>query len=167
MNLVLARIVSVILHPLIMPAAGLLLLFNSGTYLEFLSYQQQRAIFIIYFTGTVILPLSLIPVMMAQRLIISPLMERHRDRVFPLAATVVFYGFTWYMVDRLNIPALVSVYTQMSAMVVLAVALISIRWKISLHMTAQGPWPGCSWPLHSGTMSISCYLSQWFFWAGD
>jgi hypothetical protein len=142
MKIVLARIITILFHPLIMPTAGLLLLFNSGTYLEYLSYQQQRAIFIIYFTGTAILPLTLIPIMMVQRMIASPAMERHDERVFPLMVTVLFYGFTWYMLSRLNVPGMVSVYAMMSTMAVLLVAMISLKWKISLHMTAQGALAG-------------------------
>ena len=142
MKIVLARIITILFHPLLMPTAGLLLLFNSGTYLEYLSYQQQKAIFIIYFTGTAILPLTLIPIMMVQRMITSPAMERHDERFFPLMVTVLFYGFTWYMLSRLNVPGLVSVYAMMSTIAVLLVAMISLKWKISLHMTAQGALAG-------------------------
>jgi hypothetical protein len=142
MKIVLARIITILFHPLIMPAAGLLFLFNSGTHLEYLSFQQQKAIFTIFFTGTAILPLTLIPIMMVQRIIVSPAMERHGERVFPLMVTVLFYGFTWYMLSRLNVPGLVSVYAMMSTIVVLLAAMISLKWKISLHMTAQGALAG-------------------------
>jgi membrane-associated phospholipid phosphatase len=137
-----ARIISVIFHPLIMPAVGLLLLFNSGTYLEFMSYQQQRAIFIIYFTGTIILPLSIIPVVMLQRMVTSIRMETHHERVFPLMMTVIFYGFTWYMLSRLRVPGLISMYTMAASVAIFIVAMVSLKWKISLHMTAQGALAG-------------------------
>lgn len=136
-----ARTVSILLHPLIMPAVGLLLLLNSGTYLEFLTFQQKRAIFIILFLGTAILPLTLMPVIMLQRRI-APEMSHHRDRVMPLFITVIFYAFTWHMLTRLNAPSLVNMYTITAASTVLACALVSFRWKISLHMAAQGALAG-------------------------
>ena len=142
MKIILARIISVLFHPLIIPAAGLLIIFNSGTYLEFLSYQQQRSIFIILATGTAMLPLSIIPVMMLHKMITSLEMEAHSERVFPLMVTVLFYGFTWYMLERLNVPGLVTIYTLTATMMVLGCALVSLKWKISLHMAALGALAG-------------------------
>lgn len=142
MKLILARIISLVLHPLIIPSAGLLLLFNSGTYLEFLSYQQQRAVFIILLTGTAILPVSIIPLMVLHRMVTSLEMKEHNERVFPLLVTVLFYGFTWYMLRRLNVPGLISIYSITAALMVLVCALISIKWKISLHMSALGALAG-------------------------
>lgn len=142
MKLILAKIISLVLHPLIIPSAGLLLLFNSGTYLEFLSYQQQRAVFIILFTGTAILPISIIPLMMLHRMVTSLEMEEHNERVFPLLVTTIFYGFTWYMLKRLDVPGLISIYSITAAFMVLICAMISIKWKISLHMSALGALAG-------------------------
>lgn len=142
MKLILARIISIALHPLIIPSAGLLLLFNSGTYLEFLSYQQQRAVFVILFTGTAILPVSIIPLMVLHRMVTSLEMNEHNERVFPLLVTVLFYGFTWYMLRRLNVPGLITIYSITAALMVLVCALISIKWKISLHMSAMGALAG-------------------------
>jgi hypothetical protein len=142
MQIMLARIISILLHPLIMPPLGLLLLFNSGTYLEFLSFPQKKAIFLILLSGTTILPLSIIPVMMLQNMIGSLKMEKRQERVMPLLITVIFYGFTWYMLSRLNVPGLISVYTITASITVLICALVSIRWMISLHMTALGALAG-------------------------
>ena len=138
----LARIISFVFHPLIMPPLGLLLLFNSGTYLDFLSYGQKRAIFLILFTGTTILPLSLIPVMLLQRIISNIKMDDHRERVLPLLITVVFYIFTWYMLARINVPGLVNIYVITASLTVLLCTLVSLIWKISLHMTALGALAG-------------------------
>lgn len=137
-----ARTVSILFHPLIMPAAGLLVLLNSGTYLEFLTFQQKRAIFLILFLGTVILPLTLMPVIIMQRKIASVQMNHHRERVMPLFVTFIFYAFTWHMLARLNTPSLVNMYAVTGAATVMACALVSFRWKISLHMTAQGALAG-------------------------
>ena len=137
-----AKTVSVILHPLIMPGIGLLLLLNSGTYLEFLTFQQKRAIFVILFLGTTILPLTLMPVIILYRRSLSLEMASHRDRVLPLFTTVIFYGFTWHMLTRLNAPALITTYAITGALTVLLCAIVSVRWKISLHMAAQGALAG-------------------------
>ncbi len=142
MKAALASIVSLIFHPVLIPAAGLLFLFNSGTYLEFLSYQQQRTIFIIFFIGTAILPLSLIPILLLKKMIASVGMDTHSERVFPFMITAIFYGFTWYLLVRLNVPGLISVYALTAAVSVLLVALVSLKWKISLHMVSMGALAG-------------------------
>ncbi|MFO7922148.1 MAG: hypothetical protein R6U58_00470 [Bacteroidales bacterium] len=142
MQTILARIFSVIFHPLIMPSAGLLLLFSSGTYLDFLSFSQKRTIFMILLAGTAILPLSLIPVLILQRMVANIRMDDHRERVLPLMITSLFYVFTWYMLARLNIPGIISVYVITGSLAVLLCALVSLRWKISLHMTALGALAG-------------------------
>jgi hypothetical protein len=138
----LASAVSVILHPVFIPSLGLLMLLNSGTYLEFLSYRQQRSIFIIFFTGTALLPLSLIPMMMLRRMISDIRMDRRSERVLPFMITALFYGFTWYLLSRVNVPNLITSYTMAAAISVLLVALLSIKWMVSLHMTAMGALAG-------------------------
>jgi hypothetical protein len=142
MQIITARIISVMFHPLIMPAAGILLLFNSGTYLEFLTFEQKRAIFLILLTGTAILPLSIIPVILLNRMNGNLKMEYGRERVVPLLITFLFYGFTWYMMKRLNVPGLVNLYAIAAGLTVLICALVSITWKISLHMVALGALAG-------------------------
>lgn len=138
----LARIITLIFHPLIMPAAGLLLLLNSGTYLNFLTFPQMRAIFLILFIGTVILPLSLIPVFILQDMTGSLMMEDHRHRIMPLFFTFIFHAFTWYMLLRLKVPGIISAYSVTACLTVLLCALVTIKWKISLHMTAMGAIAG-------------------------
>jgi membrane-associated phospholipid phosphatase len=137
-----ARIISVIFHPLIMPSAGILMLLNSGTYLEFLTFPQKRVIFLIIFLGTAVLPLSLIPVMLLHRQIGNIQMNNHRERVIPLLITVVFYLFTWYLISRINTPGLITTYTITAGITVIICALVSLKWKISLHMTAMGALAG-------------------------
>lgn len=138
MQTALAKVISVLLHPLIMPPAGMLLLFNAGTYLEFLSYPQKRAIFLILFIGTTVLPLSLMPVMLLNRFINDLKLEDRRERIIPLLIIVVFYLITWYMLSRLNVPGLIRVYVITACLTIIMCALVNLKWKISLHMTALG-----------------------------
>ncbi len=96
----------------------------------------------IYFTGTTILPLTTIPMLMLHKMATDLRMEKHSERVVPLMITVIFYGFTWYMLFRLNVPGLITIYSLTATLAVFIVALISIKWKISLHMTALGALAG-------------------------
>jgi hypothetical protein len=142
MQILLARIISLVFHPVIMPPLGLLLLFNSGTYVDFLSFDQKRAVFLILLTGTTILPLSVVPVMLLQNMISDLKMANHRERVLPLFITATFYGFTCFTLSRLNVPGLISTYSITAFLAVLLCAVISVKWMISLHMTALGAVTG-------------------------
>ncbi len=142
MQTILARAISILFHPLIMPPLGVLLLLNSGIHLGFLSYPQKKAIFLIMLTGTTLLPLSLIPLMMFQGSITSLKMENHRERFLPLLVTTLFYIFTGFIMFRLNAPGLVTIYTITAGLTVFLCSLITIKWKISLHLTALGALAG-------------------------
>jgi hypothetical protein len=165
--MLLARIVSLLFHPLLMPSAGLLLLFNSGTYLEFLTFNQKKAIFLIMLTGTAIMPLTIIPVMLFQKMITSIRMENTRERVMPLAITVIFYGFTWYLLNKLNAPGLITVYSITASITVFLCAVISMKWMISLHMTALGALAGMVLAVSMRfNINLILYLSVIFFISG-
>ncbi len=167
MQRAIARTVSVILHPLIMPAIGLLLLLNSGTYLEFLTFPQKRAIFLILLIGTTLLPLTLIPVIILQRNKAGLAMESHRERVMPMFITVIFYGFTWHMLSRLNVPSLISTYAITGTVTLLVCSLVTFRWKISLHMTAQGALAGAILAVaFRHGVNLQVYLSLLFLCGG-
>lgn len=166
-QMLLARIISLVFHPLFMPSAGLLLLFNSGTYLEFLTFNQKKAIFLILLTGTAIMPLTIIPVLLFQRKISSIRMENSHERVLPLAITVIFYGFTWYLLNRLNAPGLITVYSITAGIAVLLCTVISMKWMISLHMTALGALSGMVLAISMRfNINLILYLSVIFLISG-
>ncbi len=163
----LARIATIVFHPLIMPPLGMLLLFNSGTYLDFLTYSHKRAIFLIFITGTTILPMSLIPFMLYQRTIRNIGMDDHRERILPLLIAVVFYIFTWYMLARINVPGLINIYVITASLTLLFCTLISLIWKISLHMTALGALTGMLLAVaFRFGINLQIYLAIFFLIAG-
>lgn len=160
-------IISLIFHPLIMTPIGMLLLFNSGIYLDFLSFQQKRAIFLMLLTGTTLLPLSIIPVLLLRKAVSGPAMETHRERVLPLLITSLFYIFTWFLMYRFRVPGLIIVYTVTAGLTVLICAIISLKWKISLHMTAMGALAGVLLALaFRFNINMHLYLSLVFLAGG-
>ena len=66
---IVARIVSTLFHPLLMPTLGLLLLLNSGTYLSLLDPAAKRAILFVMALGTLFFPLMMLPVLYYRNLI--------------------------------------------------------------------------------------------------
>ena len=147
-----AKIISVILHPLFMPAYGILILFFiSGTFLSYLAGPVKNIVLIIIAVNTIILPLSVVPFYISQKIIKSIHMETTRERIIPLAMNSIFFYLGFYLLNRLQVPDLIKMYVLASFSVVVVTLFVSLKWKISIHMIGIGGLTGAiisiSWHL--------------------
>ena len=131
-------LISYLLHPLFIPTLGLLILFNTGNYLSFLPIENKRTILIILGLSTCVLPLSFIPFFLYKKIIHSIETESRRERIIPLIVTTFFYFFAYYLVARLPISRLIGFYQLACSLTITLALLVSIFWKISLHMIGIG-----------------------------
>jgi membrane-associated phospholipid phosphatase len=129
---------SVILHPLLMPLAGISILLFSGSYISFIPLQSKKIILLLFATGTLFLPLLMIPVFLFRKLISGIYLDERNERLIPYALTFIFYLFTFIML--LRIPVYHYMYSYMLGCLVSVGALffINFRWKISAHMAGLG-----------------------------
>lgn len=138
----LSRIISGIAHPMLMPLFSVFVIFHSGTYLDFTPYQLVRAIYLIVAISTILLPLSILPLLKAQRLISDYGLEKRSERVIPLIFSMVFYLLGYYMLLKFPMTRIIA-NLQLAAIVsIFIVMLISLEWKISLHMAGIGGFLG-------------------------
>ncbi|MEE4198418.1 MAG: hypothetical protein V2I54_12300 [Bacteroidales bacterium] len=142
MSKFLAKIFSFLFHPLFMPAAGMLILFNSQTVLDYLPFEAKKVIFLIVFISTAILPLTFIPFYYFQKIIKSIYLETKKERLIPFFITAVLYYFAYYLLVRLGAPVTINLFILASASAVLLLFLLSFKWKISAHMTGIGGLAG-------------------------
>ena len=151
MQKLMAKIISVILHPMFMPVYGMLILFNSGTFLSYLPGPAKRIVLIIIVVNTIILPLSVVPFYLTQKVIKSIHMDTSRERIIPLTMNSIFYYLGFYLLNRLQIPDLIKMYLLASFSVVVVTLFVSLKWKISIHMIGIGGLTGAiisiSWHL--------------------
>jgi len=133
-----SKAISYIYHPLIIPSLGLLVLFNSGTYLSYLPFEMKKWMLVIVFLCTYIVPLAFIPFFLYQRVIMNIQMGSRRDRYVPLAVSFVLYIFCYYLIRRISIPHLYHSFILSSLLCILATMLITIKYKISIHMVGSG-----------------------------
>jgi hypothetical protein len=133
-----AKILSIILHPLLMPTVGMLLLFNSGTYLQFIPYDYKRVMLLIVMIITAAVPILLMPLFRLKRLITSVGVSKRSERVVPLFfATILYIINLWYMY-KMKAPVTVMLFMLGAALTVFFAWVISFFWKISVHMMAAG-----------------------------
>jgi len=156
-----ARILSIVFHPLLIPTIGFSLLFVSGFYFTILPFSIKRFILLVVFGSTCVLPaLSILLLSLNQKFDIK--MDKNTDRIMPLMLSSIFY-FTGYLIlKKLPIFQIFSLFLIASVLVQIALLIITLRWKISAHLAAIGGlfggFLGLSLRLQENPVSILIFL---------
>jgi hypothetical protein len=133
----LARIVSFVFHPVLLPTLGFSLMFGSGFYSTMLTTDAIRFILLVIFFSTATLPLLSVAI-----LALNPkfdfLMPNSRDRIVPLLFTSVFYYVGYMLLGRIHFLPVFKLFMIASVLLIVALLLISFKWNISIHMAAIG-----------------------------
>lgn len=133
-----SKAISYIFHPLLIPSLGMLVLYNSGTYLSYLPFGMKKWMLIIVFLCTYVVPLAFIPFFLYQRVIMNIQMGSRRERYVPLAISFFLYIFCFYLIRRISIPHLYHSFILSTLLSIMVAMLITLRYKISLHMMGFG-----------------------------
>lgn len=137
-----SRIISGVAHPMLMPLISVFVIFHSGTYLDFTPHQLVRVIYMIVAISTILLPLSILPLLKNQNIISDMGLEKREERLIPLFLTILFYFLGYYMLLKFPITRIIA-HVQLAAVIsIFIVTLISLKWKISLHMAGIGGFLG-------------------------
>ncbi len=137
-----AKIVSILFHPLLMPSIGFLVLFNSGTYLAYLPLDYKGMILLVVAACTLVIPLSMIPFFLYQKVIFSVHMSEKRERYIPLILTFLLYMFCFYLLQRIRIPQTYHAFSLGCVISVGTAFMMTSKWKISAHMIGIGGLTG-------------------------
>ena len=137
-NRVLPNLLSVVLHPLLMPVVGtLFLLFFSGLYITMIPIHAKSIILLIVGLCTLGLPVMLLLFYWTHRWIDIQASDR-RKRIVPLILTAIFYYTAYKVLHSLHTPYIVQKFVLASTVCVFVTSLISLRWKISIHGVGIG-----------------------------
>ena len=136
-----AKVISIVFHPVLVPTLGVLLMLNSGFYFSMLSWEAKRYILLVVFFTTSILPMLAVSIMAINpRFDIN--MSKSTDRVFPQLAASIFYYIGFVLLGKVNLFPVFKLFMLASVLVIVALLLISFKWKISNHMAAIGAVAG-------------------------
>jgi len=139
MPLSLARILSYLLHPLLMPFFAVVLVMNLNTYIAYsISPQVQRIIISLVFITTGALPVLTAIILLQKGMIRSLEMESIAERRIPFISTAVFYLICFYLLRQLPVPRLLSLMVLGANNTIFIAWLLSFRWKVSIHMIGIG-----------------------------
>jgi hypothetical protein len=135
-----AKPISFVFHPLLLPSYAVLLLFLFPTYLSNYQYEYKKIILLMIFIMTFILPTLVLMIMLNIRVINSLTLHERKERVYPYALSTMIYIGAYYisMNFSVSVPAYITNFLLTSAIIVFAVMMINFKYKISAHMAGIG-----------------------------
>ena len=142
----LAKIISFVFHPVLIPTLGVYLLMNSGFYFSMLSWEAKRFIILVVFFTTCILPLLSVAIL-ALNPKFNLSMPDKRDRIFPLLSGSIFYYLGFILLNKVRAVPEFKLFMLASVLVMVVLLIVSFKWKISLHMSAIGGLTGALFAL--------------------
>ncbi len=141
-----ARVISIVFHPVLIPTLGFLLLLNSGFYFSLLTIEAKRFLLLVIFLSTCILPMLMVA-MLALNPKFDITMPGSKDRILPLLASAAFYYLGFILLGKVKAVPEFKLFMIASVLVIVALLIISFKWKISNHMAAVGGLTGTMFAL--------------------
>lgn len=134
-----AKFFSYVFHPLIIPTLGMIIIFNSNSYVNFaIPFELKKAVVILVGLSTFVIP-TLFTLFLQNRGYIKTIeMETTKERIIPYGFTVIFYFFTIYMMIKAPIPPIIFNFMIGALVSVILAFVVNLKWKISAHMIGIG-----------------------------
>lgn len=143
MNNLVARILSFLFHPLLIPLYLFLILLGfDPSFSVLLPLKMKLLITCMILATTVIFPLILILIMLRMKVITSLYLPRREERIFPLITIVLFYYVTFYLIKDLYFPRNFQLFILGATLLAVITLLVNLFFRISMHMTALGAISG-------------------------
>ena len=132
-----AWFITIILHPLLMPALGVYIILGSGHF-SLISPEGKSLILMITIICTFALPVAFLPFFYYQKISTSFAINEKQERILPLIVTAALYYLSFYLFRRMGVPIFIQAFQLASALAVIVTLLITIKWKVSAHLVGIG-----------------------------
>lgn len=132
-----AQIISNIFHPVILPVLGFLLMFNSGFYFSFLSWEARRYVLMVILFTTAVLPLLAVA-LLALKPGFDFTLSKNSDRLMAMLFSAAFYYLGFVLLSKIQAYPAFKLLLLAAVLVIIAVLLVSFKWRISHHTAAAG-----------------------------
>lgn len=133
----LAHFLSIVLHPLFMPAYTLAFALWADGYL-YLEPRGRMIVLGMVTLMTVLFPITSTLLLIRSGFVSSLRMPDRRERIAPYCMTLLYYGLTWFLLARTPLHPTILALIIGAAAALLITTLITLRWKISAHMVGIG-----------------------------
>jgi hypothetical protein len=139
----LARMISYVFHPLMIPSYVLLLLLNLDSFLSYtLPVSYKITLVGVVLLTTVLFPLFLTWMLYRLRIISTVFMTSKEERIFPILAISVFYYVTYFLLRGIHLSTIFSYYMLGATLLAILSLVVNFYRKISLHMIGAGSFTG-------------------------
>jgi len=134
-----AKIISILFHPLIIPTYIFAILLTLNAHFSLLLPLQAKGILLgIIFISTCIFPVLMVLLLKFTGKILSLEMESRQERFLILAVSGVFYYLSWWMLRQMHLSPVFQLFMIGIFYTLIITIVINLFWKISLHMIAAG-----------------------------
>ena len=141
----LAKLISYLFHPLLMPTYGFAILFITRNYIAtFTSSNIKLLVIGITFIFTFLLPFVNALILLKIGRIKSLEMETISERVILYAGATVYYFALFYLFHVSGFPTIFKILVLGAGLSVLLTTLINLKWKISAHTIGIGGIAGAA-----------------------
>lgn len=139
----LAKVISYLFHPLLIPTYAFFILFSVNAYFSLIiPYPSKVRILLLIFIITFVFPVLTILFFRSRKMISSLQMSDRKERIYPFIITGVFFSLAFYFINGIQISPLYKYFALGSAILLIVAFLINFLWKISIHMIAIGGFTG-------------------------
>ncbi len=132
-----ARAISMVFHPFILPTLGIILLYHSNSYFQLIPYPYRLAILMTFCLSTLLVPALVVAIMSFNKNIDISFRET-KSRRFPLLFTAVSYFAGYMMLAHIPASGIFRIFLLGAIIILIALLTISYWWKISLHLATIG-----------------------------
>lgn len=139
MNRKISLFISSIFHPVFVNLLSLILLFLLFPFLQFAVSNNLKIIYISFiFITTGILPVIAVGVLKLMGKANTILLDDKEERTTPYIITACIYLFDYYFLIRFGAPQILIAYLLACSCIVVAILIINIYYKISIHSASLG-----------------------------
>lgn len=132
-----AQVISYVLHPLLMPLYILFFIFNIDSL--FLLIPASVRLYSYAITAMVlIMPLLSLPIFKYFRLVSDYGLEIRQERVYPILVAIIFAFVGFWLMRQIPYINIVRQLYLVLIILLSAFSIVTLCWKMSMHMTAIG-----------------------------
>ncbi|HSG67258.1 MAG TPA: hypothetical protein VK994_01030 [Bacteroidales bacterium] len=150
MELRIARIISIIFHPLLIPTYLIAALISMNAFFALVIPEDAKwKIVLLVFITSAIIPLMVLFGMYRFGLVSSLNMDKREERLYPYIATSIFFFLTYYLVWQAKLSPVFYYCLLGASLLAVITLLINFRWKVSAHTVSMGGVLGAFFGLQS------------------
>lgn len=131
-------ILSYLLHPFMIPTYATLLFMYGSTFFSFLPDQIREMIALNIAVNTMVIPALLLFLLYKIGVVKDLSLNDRMSRRLPIAITIACYLLAMYLLSGSEIIYVVRKFLMVAILALMAVSVVNMWWKISLHLTAMG-----------------------------